>query len=72
MIPTDLKLIKQIKTINEIKGILVIDRTSNQEIALIEVDQLIQFFNFNDGLSIQVVNTIVDIAKNFNVIYESL
>lgn len=72
MIQTDLRLVKQEKTINEIKGILVIDKNTKQEIALIEVDQLIKFYNFNDGLSVQVVNTIVDVAKNFHIIYESL
>lgn len=72
MIQTDLRLVRQEKTINEIKGILVIDKNSNKEIALIEVDQLIQFYNFNEGLSIDVVNTIVEVTKNFHIIYESL
>jgi hypothetical protein len=72
MKPTDLKLVRQEKTINEIKGILIVDKTSNEKVALIEVDQLIQFYNFNDGLSIQVINTIVEIAKNFSIIYEGL
>ena len=68
----DLKLIKQEKTVNEIKGILIVEKSTNSEIALIEVDQLIQFYNFNSGLSINIINTIVDIAKNFHLIYESL
>jgi hypothetical protein len=72
MTSQDLRLIKQEKTINEIKGILVIEKNTNEEIALIEVDQLIQFYNFNSGLSINIINTIVDIAKNFHIIYESL
>jgi|AntAceMinimDraft_16_1070373.scaffolds.fasta_scaffold187681_2 hypothetical protein len=72
MTSQDLRLIKQEKTINEIKGILVIEKNTNEEIALIEVDQLIQFYNFNSGLSINIINTIVDIAKNFHMIYESL
>jgi hypothetical protein len=46
MTSQDLRLIKQEKTINEIKGILVIEKNTNEEIALIEVDQLIQFYNF--------------------------
>jgi len=72
MTSQDLRLIKQEKTINKIKGILVIEKNTNEEIALIEVDQLIQFYNFNSGLSINIINTIVDIAKNFHMIYESL
>jgi hypothetical protein len=72
MKPTDLKLIRQERTINEIKGILIVNKTSDEIIALIEVDQLIQFYNFNDGLSIQVINTIVEVAKNFSIIYEGL
>jgi len=72
MTSQDLRLIKQEKTINEIKGILVIDKNMNEEIALIEVDQLIQFYNFISELSINIINTIVDIAKNFHIIYESL
>lgn len=72
MTSQDLRLIKQEKTINEIKGILVIDKNMNEEIALIEVDQLIQFYNFNSGLSINIINTIIEIAKNFHIIYESL
>ena len=63
MTSQDLRLIKQEKTINEIKGILVIDKNMNEEIALIEVDQLIQFYNFISELSINIINTIVDIYK---------
>lgn len=68
----DWKLIKQEKSINEIKGILIIDSKTNDEICLIEVDQLIQFYNGNNGLSIDEVNTILDITRNFNLIFQSL
>jgi len=72
MKPTDLKLVRQEKTINKTTGILIVDKTSNEEIAFIDVDQSIQFYNFNDGLSIQVINAIVDVAKNFSIIYDGL
>ena len=68
----DWKLIKQEKSINEIKGILVVDKKTNDEICLIEVDQLIQFYNGNDGLSVNDVNVILDITRNFHLIFESL
>lgn len=68
----DWKLIKQEKSINELKGILVVDKKTNDEICLIEVDQLIQFYNVNDGLSVDDVNVILDITRNFHLIFESL
>jgi hypothetical protein len=68
----DWKLVKQEKSINELKGILVIDNKTNDEICLIEVDQLIQFYTGNDGLSVYDVNVILDITRNFHLIFESL
>ena len=68
----DWKLLKQEKSINELKGILIIDKKTNKEICLIEVDQLIQFYNVNDGLSIDDINVILDITRNFHLIFESL
>lgn len=66
------KLVKQEKSINELKGILVVDKMTNDEICLIEVDQLIQFYHGNNGLSIDDVSVILDITRNFHLIFESL
>ena len=66
------KLIRQEKSINELKGILIIDKNTNDEICLIEVDQLIQFYTGNNGIGINDINVILDIARNFHLIFNSL
>jgi len=69
----NLRLERQEETTNKLKGILITDSSSEKNpIALIEYDRLIQFYNFNDGLSIDIVEAIAEIAKNFKTIFESL
>ena len=69
----NLRLKKQEPSINKLKGIIVEDITKEKNpIALIEVDRAIQFYNFNDSLYIDDIEAIVEIAKSFEIIYNSL
>lgn len=61
------KYIKQKKTINKVKGILVV--ADNKEIALIEVDQQITLFT---PIMAYDIKKLISIAENFNEIFDSL
>jgi len=61
---------KQEGSINKLKGILVVDNDTLEEVALIVVDHAIQVFKneiYPDDLK-----KIIAVAKQFNEIYNSL